>query len=466
MKKFFTDKKIRYGAFSTVITLFFIAVLIIINLIIGEIDYKFDMTSAETYSISDKSEEVLDKLTGDITIYTLFETKNNDNIISRVQKVLDQYAKDPHIKIENKDLYLYPDFAKQYTTENKGVNVDSIIVTNGDKYRVIDRSEYVDSSGEMNVESCVTSAINYVGLEELPVVYVVTGHGEVDYTMYTSFVKQAELAGYEFKQLNLLENDIPDDCAVLMMTTGARDYSDDEVQKIKDYLTNDGRLLFAVSNIGKETHPKMLSIISGYGIELGEGYIMEGSSANYMMYPYVIIPLLSKHSINSNIQAGNYMVLANYGNALKRLDLKKQGLEIENLLSTTENSYIKAKDNNSPNYEQGDEKGPFTLAAAVTDATYTDTSHATKLVIVGCFSMLDPAIDEIVNGSNSSFMVNALNWLDDNEDSVYIAPKSLATGKIVIDDGAANKIKLLSWAIIPGVLFITGIVVWLRRRNG
>ena len=72
MKKFFTDKKIRYGTFSTVITLVFIAVLIVVNLIIGELDHKFDMTSADTYSISEKTRNVLVGLDKDITIYTMF----------------------------------------------------------------------------------------------------------------------------------------------------------------------------------------------------------------------------------------------------------------------------------------------------------------------------------------------------------------------------------------------------------
>lgn len=466
MKRIFTDKKIRYGAFSTVISLVFIILLIVINLVIGEFDHKFDFTSAETYSISEKSEGIISSLNEDITIYTLFKTGNSDSIVSRVQKVLDQYDKSARITVENRDLYLYPDFAKQYTTEDKSVGVNSLVVTNGKKYRVINYEEYFDNTGVLNVESCVTSAINYVGLESTPVVYAITGHGEISYTEFSNFVKQAELAGYEFKELDLLKSDIPDDCAVLLATTSYRDYSDDEVQKIKDYLTNDGRLLFAASDIKKETHPKMLSIISGYGVELGESYVMEGNAANYMMYPFAIMPELTDHSINANLKANNYKVLTYGCYNIKTLDLKKQGLEIEDILASTNASYIKAEGNMSPNPEDGDEKGPFTMAAAITDSTYTDTSHSTKIVVVGCFYILDSGIDDMVNGGNSSFLVNSLNWLNDKEDSVYIAPKSLANEKIVIDDGTANKIKLLAWGIIPGALFIAGFVVWLRRRNG
>ena len=213
MKKLLTDKKIRYGTFSTVIALVFIAVLIVINLIIGELDHKFDMTSADTYSISDKTKTVLDGLDKDITIYTMFKTGNSDSVVTRVQRVLDQYAANPHIKVENKDLYLYPDFVKNYSDEEKTVALNSLIVTNGERYKVINYDEYFDNSGTFNVESCVTGAINYVGLEHDSVVYAITGHGEADVSMFSGFIKQAEAANYQIKTVDLLENDIPDDCA-------------------------------------------------------------------------------------------------------------------------------------------------------------------------------------------------------------------------------------------------------------
>ena len=466
MKKIFTDKKIRYGAFSTVIALVFIAFLIVINLVIGEFDHKFDFTSAETYSIGEKSHEVLKNLNEDITIYTLFKTGSTDSIVSRVQKVLDQYDKDPHITVENKDLYLYPDFTKKYS-EGQSIGLNSIIVTNGDRYKVINYEEYFDSTGILNVESCVTGAINYVGLEKSPVVYVITGHGEYDFNVnFARFVKQGETAGYEFKELNLLESDIPDDCGVLLVTNCSHDYSENEVMKIMDYLSNDGRLMFAASAFEKNSYPNMLRIINNYGVDLGNNFILEGNSDNYIMYPYSLLPVIEDHSINSSLKENNYRVLAEGCFAVKTLDLKKQGLQIETLLRSTEKAIVKGEGNKYMNYEEGDETGPFTVAAAITDATYTDKSHSTKLIVIGNFNILLDNSDEMVSGGNTTFLVNSLNWLNDMEDSIFISPKSLANEKIVIDNGSVNKIKLFAWGVIPGALFIAGFVVWLIRRNG
>lgn len=467
MKNFFKDKKIRYGTFSTVTAIVVICLLVVINLVIGELDYKFDLTSAATYSIGEKSEQVLKNLSEDITVYTMFKTGNSDSIISRVEKVIDQYAKYKHIYVENKDIYLYPDFAKKYATEEKNVGLNSIIVVKGDKYRVIDYSEYFDqSTGVLNVESCLTSAITFVGLEENPVIYAITGHGEIEPENFTQFYKQAQLANYQFKTINLLENDIPSDCSILLATTSYRDYSQDEVTKIKDYLTNDGRLLFVASDVNNETHPKMLSVINAYGVDLEKNYVMEGAESDYMMYPFAVIPQLSEHSINTSLKSGNYKTLAYGSCAINTLQLKKQGLQIENVLTSTNNAYIKADGNASPNVEDGDKTGVFTLASAITDSTYTDKSHTTKIMVVGSFYMLDAQIDEMVNGGNTTFLVNCLNWLNDSEDSVYIAPKSLSSEKIVIDNGTAGKIKLMAWGVIPGIIFLIGFIVCLKRHNG
>lgn len=41
------------------------------------------------------------------------------------------------------------------------------------------------------------------------------------------------LANYSVKTINLLEDNIPTDCAVLMITPCSRDYSDVEAQKVR-----------------------------------------------------------------------------------------------------------------------------------------------------------------------------------------------------------------------------------------
>ena len=42
MNKLFNDKRLKYGTYSVVVTIIFIAILIVINLIVGQFNKSFD----------------------------------------------------------------------------------------------------------------------------------------------------------------------------------------------------------------------------------------------------------------------------------------------------------------------------------------------------------------------------------------------------------------------------------------
>ena len=63
------------------------------------------------------------------------------------------------------------------------------------------------------------------------------------------------------------------------------------------------------------------------------------------------------------------------------------------------------------------------------------------------------------------FAVYSANWLKGGNDmTVYIPPKSLEPELIAVPDGTKSNITILVCAVIPAVIFITGIVVWYRRK--
>lgn len=467
MNKIFNDKRFKYGTYSVVVTLIFIAILIVINLIVGQFNKSFDFTKDDIFSLSDETISVLDNVETDINVYTLFKTGSTEAIIGRVNQIIDKYSQSSnHIKVENRDLYLHPDFARKYASESISVNVNSIIVESGDKFKVINYEDYYDNNGVLNLESVLTSALQYVNMEVSPTVYFVTGHGEPDNKNFTSLNDQLKLANYTANTINLISDEIPDDCAVLVITPVDRDYSKAETEKVLNYLNNDGSVFMLLGGIDMTKCNNLLSIATTYGVTLEEGYVYEGEESSYMMYPYAVLPDLKEHDVNSSLIAKNYHTLAVACQSVKNTELQKQGLTIEPILSTSNKAYIKSSENNSANKEAGDKEGPFDIAVAITDSNYTDTEHITKLIVSGCsYYLIDPNTDSMVNDANSTFVVNCINWLNDNHDNVYIAPKSLESSSIVIDSSSATKIKIMSWFVIPGVLFAAGFIVWITRRN-
>ena len=465
MKNLFKDKRIKYGTYSTVVAMIFLAILVMINLVVGQFNRSFDTTKDKLFGLSSETQQVLDNMTSKVTIYTTSKTGSSDSIGDRVEQVLTQYkqkSKVGSLNVENIDLYLHPDFAKNYNSEDKPVSTGSIIVVSNDKYRVISESDYYDSeNGQFSIESAITSAIQFVDAEELPAVYFVTGHGEAEPENFSSLSKQMSLANYSVKTINLLEDNIPTDCAVLMITPCSRDYSDVEAQKVKDYLTSAGRVYCIIGGIDTANCKNLMGIINSYGLTVNSGYIYEGDENSYMMYPYAVLPTVTENDITSQITEKGYKVLTVASQALENTEIKKKDVEINPLLTTSKKSYIKEGENTAVSKENGDKSGPFNVAVSE-----NDKSNNSKLIVTGCsYYLVEPNTDSMVNGANSTFVISGLNWLNDQSDNIYISPKDIMTETIVVDEASAGKLKILAWAVIPAIIFVIGFAVWAVRRN-
>ena len=465
MKNLFKDKRIKYGTYSTVVAMIFLAILVMINLVVWQFNRSFDTTKDKLFGLSSETQQVLDNMTSKVTIYTTSKTGSSDSIGDRVEQVLTQYkqkSKVGSLNVENIDLYLHPDFAKNYNSEDKPVSTGSIIVVSNDKYRVISESDYYDSeNGQFSIESAITSAIQFVDAEELPAVYFVTGHGEAEPENFSSLSKQMSLANYSVKTINLLEDNIPTDCAVLMITPCSRDYSDVEAQKVKDYLTSAGRVYCIIGGIDTANCKNLMGIINSDGLTVNSGYIYEGDENSYMMYPYAVLPTVTENDITSQITEKGYKVLTVASQALENTEIKKKDVEINPLLTTSKKSYIKEGENTAVSKENGDKSGPFNVAVSV-----NDKSNNSKLIVTGCsYYLVEPNTDSMVNGANSTFVISGLNWLNDQSDNIYISPKDIMTETIVVDEASAGKLKILAWAVIPAIIFVIGFAVWAVRRN-
>ena len=55
-------------------TIVFIAVLLVVNLLVEQLPVKFDLTRNKLFSLSEQTLDILEKLDRDINIYGLYET--------------------------------------------------------------------------------------------------------------------------------------------------------------------------------------------------------------------------------------------------------------------------------------------------------------------------------------------------------------------------------------------------------
>ena len=469
-----SKKHIKNGSYTMVMSVIFIAVVIVINMIVSTIPSKYseiDISSQKLYSIGDETKKMLKDLEKDVTIYQIAQSGSEDENISNLLKKYEDESK--HIKVEQKDPVVNPKFVSQYTSDDLSAN--SLIVVCGDRNKVIDYNNIYETSVDYQTyssqttgfdgEGQITSAIGYVTSENLPALYTVEGHGEKD--MDSSIKEDIEKANMDIKSLNLLtEGSVPDDADCLFIDSPSTDFSSDEKDAIIEYLENGGKAII-FSDYTTEDMPNFDAILENYGVQRTEGVVFEGDNQHYaMQMPYYLVPTINSTDASSETASAGYYVLAPYAQGIKQLDDVRDTVKIESILTTSDQAYSKTDLNsNTIEKEDGDVEGPFDLGVSITESL--DDDKETQIVYYSTSNLMDSQTNQMVSGGNEKLIMESLKWMTDTEESasVSIPSKSLEVSYLTITDYDAAFWKICTIALIPGIFLVIGFVVWIKRRK-
>ena len=485
-KRGWNKRAFRKDSYSAAMSVVVIAIVVVLNMIVGQIPSKyteFDISTGKLYTIGDETKKVLKNLDEDITIHYIVQSGNED---STVEKLLNQYKDNSSkIKIEKIDPVTSPNYTSQFTDDT--VSENSLIVSSAKRNKVIDYSSMYESEIDYSTyqskttgfdgEGQLTSAIDYVLSDELPVVYYVTGHNEV--TLPDAVKDRIEKANLELKELNLLTaGEVPSDAAGLLLDSPETDYSKEEAQAVITYLQNGGKTLILTDYTGKE-HTSYDSILAEYGIEVTDGIVVETDSNMYVQRPYYIVPQIEASEITTDMTGGSSNVLLSGCQGFKVSENVRDTVDISTVLSPSDGAFVKTDPQNMTSYdkEDGDADGPFAVALAVseqvsgdaTEDSETDitTNNTTQLVCIASSSILDSSMNSMVSDGNYTLYMNAMNWLIDTGDSnrVSIASKSVAVDYLTVTAGDAAAIALFVCILLPICCLVFGGVICHRRKK-
>ncbi len=464
----FKNKKFKHSFFSTIMLFLVIDILIVVNLFADIINIRVDLTKDKLYSISGETKEILNSIDKEVKIYALFRNDSTDVYTDMCKEILNGYSKNKYIKVEYKDPILYPNFANKYSKNGEQIAESSIIVEYGERFRVIQPEDLVtlemnyelgvQEVKSVNVEPQVSNAIIYVTSEFTPIIYNVSNHQE--HTVPEKFIKEISLSNYEFKQLDLSTDEkIPNDCSIIFVTTPLDDWTDNETAKVREYLKNGGSAIFLM-DLSNSRLPNLSGLLWEYGIQMGGYLVVEANKDSYMENQTNIIPNFVKNKV-TDIIGSNYKVVIPYSQSIKEADNKRNNITISPILTTSQMSYEKSDPNAiSIDKETGDNVGVFNLAVAV-----TDDSIGTKLIIVGESYILDESLDVYMSGGNYQFLISAINWTQNIENTVDINPKTSSFEFLEISKSEIAVISFLTVILIPFSIFVIGLVVCVRRRK-
>lgn len=475
-KRIQNKKNLKHGSYSMGAITIFIAIIVVLNLVLQEVPSKYreiDLSTQKLYSIGDQTKKVLKKLNKDVEIYYIAQSGSES---SDIQKLLEKYEEgSDHIKVEQKDPAVNPKFVSQYTSD--GVSNNSVIVVCGDKNKVIDNNSlyettvnYQTYSSEVtgfDGEGQITSAINYVTSDSMPVMYTLEGHDEA--TMSDTLKDTIQKANIDIQSLNLLTMDsVPDDTDILFIFAPAKDISEDEASKIISYLENGGKALI-VSNYSSEEMPNFASVLENYGVKTADGIVLEGDTNHYISQnPSYLLPNIESNDITSSLSSGSRYILMPLAQGIVKSDNYRDSLEITDILTTSDGSYSKVnvEDMQTMEKESDDIDGPFAVGVSITENL--DDEKETQIVYYSSEALFNDQMNTMVSGANYELISASVNWMCESEEdsnTISIASKSYDTSTLTIPAADASFWSIFVTAVVPVVILVIGGGIWMKRRK-
>src|SRR5215470_15816784 len=271
-----------------------IAAILLLAVLVNSYAFKhyarWDFSRDQKYALSDKTKRFLDSLKGKMRITVFFSLSTP--ITADVQNLLTeyQYAGKGKIDVEQIDPERNLSRAKELFDKYKVVTDESLLVLDYDgRNKAVKASEMadVDQSGTafgegprvaaFKGEQAITSGmIDLVEGKKKTLGYV-TGHKEPalstpasPITLLKQFIENENI---KFQELNLLDQPaIPADVNAVMIVGPQYDFSDREMQVLRDFWDKQGRVLVFVDPAANT--PRLRSFLDELGVKVNDDRLM------------------------------------------------------------------------------------------------------------------------------------------------------------------------------------------------
>jgi len=490
LKQSFKRKSFIYSGNLIFIVILVLAILVLINYFFSRHHHRFDFTEAKIHSLSDQSIKVLENLKGEVSALCFFREGNISQAkMENLLKIYNYHSK--KIKYEFIDPDKNPGMVKRYDVTQDGTT----ILESGDKESRITSTDEED----------ITNAIIKISREKKKVLYFLEGHGEASIEVseekgYTLAKEELEKLAYEVKKLTLaLSDTFPQDCALLVIPGAKKDLLPNELETIRNYIGEGGRVFFMVD---PETAPGLKSFLTEYGIQLEDDLIVD--TVSRLMGGDYFMPIVSEYEYHEITSEFRYATFFPFARSVSVAEEKPEGISVDILAKTSTNSWSERQltDREVTFNKDKDKEGPISIAAVVTvepkeeekqeKVTDEEEKGETKEAKseeeaekeseeeeekkeedkikqegrLAVFGDSDFATNRYFNFSgNGNFFLNTVNWLAEEADLISIQPKTSSPRTIHMTATQGRILFFVSLIILPLIVLITGISVWVRRRS-
>lgn len=483
--------RVRIGVNVTVQVALLLFLAVMANYLGFEHYRRWDLSRDKKYALSDKTKRFLQTIPGKVRA-TVFFSPNNP-IGQDVRSLLTeyQYAAKGKMDVEHIDPERNLSRAKELFDKYKVVSDESLVILDYDgRNKTVKASEMaeVDQGNPMfgeppkitafKGEQAITSAmIDLVEGKKNALGYVL-GHKEppISEGSPITLVKTViENENIKFQELNLFEvSEIPADLKTIVVNGPQYDFSDREMQLLRDFWEKQGRILFLIDPSAKT--PKLYAFLYELGVKANDDRLMAMVKTGIQEMARVR-DVIGRFLPDSPITKRLADVRGIFVGGTSSLTLEQDRVQAANVrlqpLIQAEKGYWAEADYNSTDEAklQADAlqnpDTPLVIGVSIEKGGSADErvqANSSRMVVASNATFIqDNAITQ--DQQALDFISGSVNWLLSREQLIGIAPKVPKTLTFSLDEKAMRNMRWLILVLMPLVPAVLGFGVWWQRRT-
>lgn len=511
------NKSLVKGSIWSAGVLLVVALIAILNYFGMKYYQRFDWTGSKLYSLSEKTENILEGLDKPIEV-TLF-LQPSSSLYDAAKELLERYAaKSSEITLREVDPERNLAEAQRLVDQYQIQNLNVVVFDAGEDRRVVEESALADYDysgmqyGQQPTmkgfkgEEAFTSAIVELVEQRKPKVLWSSGHGEASIDDFgpEGVSKLKDLLGKENLEMSewasLGQADVPAGTDLLVIAGPRVNFVQPELEALDRYLAGGGRILAMLDpeldGKGGLVATGLEAWLAAHGIDVGANLVVDPSSTlPFYGAETIFVNATGNSPIVASLQQANYPVIFALSRSV-RVGTAPTGYEGKTLLQTTADGWGEVDLANLRGVEKGDtdvagpvpvgvvvaakekpksegfdeedlgldeESGDEEAAASEAAVTAGDSAPTWRLVVFGDSDFARNG--QLANVGNPTLAANTFNWLLERQQLLGIGPKQPEQVRLTLTPDQLAAITWSTLAGMPGLAIVAGVLVWRRRRR-
>ena len=491
-KRSIARRKWKYGSVATAVTVVVVALVVLFNVVVNllseKIDMSVDLTKNGTFEISQETMDYLATVNEPVEIVCMSDenTFKTSNYVyyKQAYEVLRKYTiYSDNVSLKFVDMVKNPTYADRYKSMYKGeIDAYSIVVSSSKRIRVIaiqdlyntemNYNTFSQQVVSSNAEQELTSAIMYV--TDPDPLQAVVFNSETAGTSYDNVMALLNANGIDTTEIDPLSQEIPEDADIIVINAPLNDYDDSIIDSIYSFLDNGGRLgrnLIYIADYSKKSMKNMETLLSEWGIGIGDGVVGDMDTANLQTQNYYIVrDYIKEGDYTLNVASFDLPVIDYQSRPLTLLFDNADTRSTVALLQTADTGFVFTEEMReaAERGENGDiDNGVQTTWALGRKYMFDENNqaHYSNVLVIGSSETLDESMTSTTYFNNGDYFISILNSMTGKNTGISLVAKDLTSETFDIDNSKVSTGFTVFVIVLPLVVLVIGVVVFIRRRT-